>query len=250
MKKRHLQTLYFPVHRPTDKLVSADAIDVINSLLQEKEFRLSSPKYKQNDAISSKPAKCSFYKPDSSNPGYQGHYVYPDDAADIKSHRFFRGINWEQIHRMSPPFIPMVRGWEDTRYFDDGEHTSDREDDSSDSELDEAQDKGHPLGGKGGLHKPGQPLKAEVKPNSYPKGNDGAKDTAIVSLKHKKRLKEPKRARDKILRDKRLRRTVLEMRKRGAFLGYTYRRPKGVTLITPERGRQFLPRSRLTDLYG
>nr|P0C1B1.2 RecName: Full=Serine/threonine-protein kinase cbk1 [Aspergillus nidulans FGSC A4] len=208
---RHLQTLYFPVHRPTDKLVSADAIDVINSLLQEKEFRLSSPKYKQNDAISSKPAKCSFYKPDSSNPSYQGHYVYPDDATDIKSHRFFRGINWEQIHRTSPPFIPMVRGWEDTRYFDDGEHPSDREDDSSDSELDGVQDKWHPLGGKGGLHKPDKPLKADVKPSSYPKGNDGAKDTAIASLKHKKRLKEAKRARDKILRDKRLRRTVLEM---------------------------------------
>ncbi|KAL4997924.1 hypothetical protein BDV10DRAFT_194750 [Aspergillus recurvatus] len=244
----HLQTLYFPVHRPTDKLVSAEAIDIINCLLQEKEFRLSSNKYKANDALTSRPTKCFFYKPDGSNQNYQGLYVYPNDAADIKAHPFFRGINWDEIHRMSPPFIPKVRGWEDTRYFEDGDYPTDHDDESTDSEADQAKDEGIPLGDKEGLHKPEQRPKDDEKPSSP--GNDGAKDAAKPPTK-KKKHKEPRRPRDKILRDKRFRRTVLEMRKRGAFLGYTYRRPKGVTMaITSERGRQFIPRSRLTDLYG
>ncbi|KAL4982889.1 Serine/threonine-protein kinase cbk1 [Aspergillus falconensis] len=244
----HLQTLYFPVHRPTDKLVSAEAIDIINSLLQEKEFRLSSNKYRTNDALTSKPTKCFFYKPDGSNQNYQGLYVYPHDADDIKAHPFFRGINWDEIHRMSPPFIPKVRGWEDTRYFEDGDYPTDHDDESTDSEADQAKEEGIPLGDKEGLHKPEQRPKDDQKPSSP--GNDGAKDTAKPPMK-KKKHKEPKRPRDKILRDKRFRKTVLEMRKRGAFLGYTYRRPKGVTTaITSDRGRQFIPRNRLTDLYG
>ncbi|KAL4979784.1 hypothetical protein BDW66DRAFT_168251 [Aspergillus desertorum] len=244
----HLQTLYFPVHRPTDKLVSAEAIDIINSLLQEKEFRLSSNKYRANDALTSRPTKCFFYKPDGTNQNYQGLYVYPNDAADIKAHPFFRGINWDEIHRMSPPFIPKVRGWEDTRYFEDGDYPTDHDDESTDSEADQAKDEAIPLGDKEGLHKPGQRSKDDEKP-SLP-GNDGTKDAAKPPTK-KKKHKEPRRPRDKILRDKRFRKTVLEMRKKGAFLGYTYRRPKGVTMaITSERGRQFIPRSRLTDLYG
>lgn len=40
-----------------------------------------------------------------------------------------------------------------------------------------------------------------------------------------KHHKEVKRARDKALRDPRVGKTVLEARKKGAFLGYTYRRP-------------------------
>ncbi|KAL4929848.1 serine/threonine-protein kinase [Aspergillus undulatus] len=247
----HLQTLYFPVHRPTDKLVSAEAIDVINSLLQEKEFRLSSNKYKTNDALTSRPSKCFFYKPDGSNQNYQGLYVYPNDAADIKSHPFFRGINWDEIHRMSPPFIPKVRGWEDTRYFEDGEYPTDHDDESTDSETDQVKDDNVQHGTNGGVHKPDQSPKNDLKAGSHLPGKDGPKDTAKPSAKGKKKHKEPKRPRDKILRDKRLRRTVLEMRKKGAFLGYTYRRPKGVIMaLSPERGRPFISRGQLSELYG
>ncbi|RDW93768.1 serine/threonine-protein kinase [Aspergillus mulundensis] len=246
----HLQTLYFPVHRPTDKLVSAEAIDVINSLLQEREFRLSSSKYKSNDTLTSRPTKCFFYKPDGSNQNYQGLYVYPNDAADIKSHLFFRGINWDEIHRMSPPFVPKVRGWEDTRYFEDGEYPTDHDDESTDSEADQANEGVSPEG-KGGLHKHESPSKNDVRPSAHLPGNDGAKDNAKPPAKGKKKHKEPRRPRDKILRDKRLRRTVLEMRKKGAFLGYTYRRPKGVIMaLTPDRGRPFVSRGQLSELYG
>ncbi|KAL4787290.1 hypothetical protein BJX76DRAFT_345591 [Aspergillus varians] len=247
----HLQTLYFPVHRPTDKLVSAEAIDVINSLLQEKDFRLSSSKYKTNDVLTSRPSKCFFYKPDVSNQNYQGLYVYPNDAADIKSHPFFRGINWDDIHRMSPPFIPKVRGWEDTRYFEDGDYPTDHDDESTDSEADRAKDDKVQHGGKGSLQRHDQSLKNNLNPDSHTPGKECHKDTANPLTKGKKKHKEPKRPRDKLLRDRRHRNMVLEMRKKGAFLGYTYRRPKGVIMaLTPERGRPFISRGQLSELYG
>ncbi|KAL2785225.1 hypothetical protein BJX66DRAFT_329437 [Aspergillus keveii] len=237
----HLQTLYFPVHRPSDKLVSAEAIDFINALLQEKEFRLSSNKYKANDALSARPSKCFFYKPDPSSQNYQGLFVYPNDAADIKTHPFFRGLNWDDIHRMSPPFIPKVRGWEDTRYFEDGDYPSDHDDETTDSDVDQAKDDKTPRKAKSK-----QPI--EPSPN-HPLAVDGNKDVEKSAVK--KKHKEPRRPRDKILRDKRLRKTVLEMRKRGAFLGYTYRRPKGVILaVTPERGRPWVSRGQLSEFHG
>ncbi len=235
------------MHRPTDKLVSAEAIDVINSLLQEKEFRLSSSKYKTNDVLTSRASKCFFYKPDGSNQNYQGHYVYPNDASDIKSHPFFHGTNWDEIHRMSPPFVPKVRGWEDTRYFEDGEYPTDHDDESTDSGTDMGEDVKVHHDGNG---KPGQSSKKDMNPDSGKDGK-GCEDAANPPAVGKKKNKEPKRPRDKILRDRRLRKTALEMRKREAFLGYTYRRPKGVlTALTPERGRPFISRGQLSELYG
>ncbi|KKK12347.1 hypothetical protein P175DRAFT_0557369 [Aspergillus ochraceoroseus IBT 24754] len=250
----HLQTLYFPVHRPSDKVVSSEAVDLINYLLQEKEFRLSSVKYKTNDALLSRSARNFFNRPDPSNRNYQGLYVYPDDASDIKAHPFFRGINWEEIHRTCPPFIPKVKNWEDTRYFDDGGYPSDPDDISTDSEG------GHPEVGKvSGDDKGGHYAEQDEGKRNNPvfdrniAPNNDAKDVANSSAKgkKKKRHNEPRRPRDKILRDKRLRKTVVDIRKKGAFLGYTYRRPKGVILaLGPERGRPFISRGQLSELYG
>ncbi|KAL2827187.1 kinase-like domain-containing protein [Aspergillus cavernicola] len=247
----HLQTLYFPVHRPTDKLVSAEAIDVINSLLQEKEFRLSCNKYKTNDVLASWPSKCFFYKPDVSNNNNQGHHVYPNDATDIKSHPFFRATNWEDIHRMSPPFIPKVKGWEDTRYFEDGEYPSDHDDDSTDSDVDQVKDNKAPHEAKQKPPKPEPPLKVDLNSRLIIPAREGHKEVENPPSKGEKKHKEPRRPRDKILRDRRFRKRVLEMRKKGAFLGYTYRRPKGVIMaLTPERGRPFISRGQLSELYG
>lgn len=49
--------------------------------------------------------------------------------------------------------------------------------------------------------------------------------------------KEKKRPRDKMLRDPVVGRKVLELRKKGAFFGYTYRRPKSVVLEGSLGGR-------------
>lgn len=54
----------------------------------------------------------------------------------------------------------------------------------------------------------------------------GLDPDAVVAAAMKKTGKEKKRPRDKMLRDPEVGRKVLELRKKGAFLGYTYRRPK------------------------
>jgi hypothetical protein len=67
-----------------------------------------------------------------------------------------------------------------------------------------------------------------------------------------KKKRERKRPRDKILRDKGVGKTALEIRKRSVFLGYTYRRPMGPALaLSLDRGRQRVGRGQLMeDLYG
>ncbi|CAO3647232.1 unnamed protein product [Cunninghamella echinulata] len=45
----------------------------------------------------------------------------PDDAADIRAHPFFRGVNWDDMlaKRVPPPFYPTVNGPLDTSNFDE-----------------------------------------------------------------------------------------------------------------------------------
>ena len=37
---------------------------------------------------------------------------------EIKSHPFFKGINWLKVREMKPPFIPDIKNDYDTKYFD------------------------------------------------------------------------------------------------------------------------------------
>jgi hypothetical protein len=57
-----------------------------------------------------------------------------------------------------------------------------------------------------------------------------------VESKPAKGKKEKKRPRDKVLRDPEVARKVMELRKRNAFFGYTYRRPKQ-PMLEQERKR-------------
>lgn len=73
----------------------------------------------------------------------------------------------------------------------------------------------------------------------------------------KKPKKEKKRPRDKILRDARFSKDVMDVRKKQAFLGYTYRRPKIVGpgeqvngVWDEERGGRQRTRSSLYVLPG
>lgn len=45
----------------------------------------------------------------------------PADAAEIKQHPFFNGVNWDDMldKRVSPPFCPSVNGPLDTSNFDE-----------------------------------------------------------------------------------------------------------------------------------
>ncbi|KAJ3325912.1 Rho-associated protein kinase 2 [Boothiomyces sp. JEL0866] len=45
-------------------------------------------------------------------------------AKEIMNHKWFEGINWENIRNQKAPFIPELSGPEDTRYFEDEDNES------------------------------------------------------------------------------------------------------------------------------
>ena len=219
--------------------MSFDAMELINSLLQEKEHRLSSKKYRLNDYQHSRrlPGQPGSRLSDPHARDYQGNYVYPDDAVDIKAHHFFRRISWDRIHLTRPPFVPDVSGGDDTKYFDEEEPISDVDDGASYSHTSKASDEDPNV----------MPDAAHVTQVDGPEGPD---DTCLISATggdadgklagartEAVRLREKKRARDKVLRDREMGRKVLELRKKGAFLGYAYRRPRLPT-FEEDCGRQ------------
>ncbi|KAK4202437.1 putative serine/threonine-protein kinase [Triangularia verruculosa] len=50
---------------------------------------------------------------------YADHFVFPNDAEDIKSHKWFKTIAWDHLHQTIPPHIPILDSADDTTYFDD-----------------------------------------------------------------------------------------------------------------------------------
>jgi protein-serine/threonine kinase len=193
--------------------VSRNAIDLIMRLLEERQDRLSAKRYRENDWVLRDKAMGAHRV---RNINTTGHIVYPNDAEDIKSHPFFRSIQWSTMHMTRPPFVPRVHGGQPiTKYFDDEKDIMSTSDHLNSSSY-------------------------EVVDNSvHPGGNDATPTTAIPAVgsppayqqicnsvhKIRRRRKEKKRPRDKLLRDPHVGRAVLELRKKGAFIGYTYRRP-------------------------
>lgn len=142
-----------------------------------------------------------------------------------------------------PPMIPRVRNWEDTRYFDDWKLPGDvAENDAGTDSEDPEQEPGKMAPGNQGI----SPVKDAVKPPAAETVPRAAQEQA----KDAEKKKEKKRPRDKVLRDKQVSKTVLDIRKKGAFLGYTYRRPNDVALaFSTERGRRPYTRGQLAGLY-
>lgn len=67
-----------------------------------------------------------------------GRFLFPYDAEDIKAHKWFRGVPWERLHELDPPFVPLLQSIDDTQYFDDDEpvtDASDSDDDDEDQQL-------------------------------------------------------------------------------------------------------------------
>lgn len=56
---------------------------------------------------------------------FAGRFVFPYDAKDIKAHKWFKGVPWERLHELDPPFVPMIRSPDDTQYFNDDEPITD-----------------------------------------------------------------------------------------------------------------------------
>lgn len=218
-------------------------MDLINSLLQEKEYRLCSKQYRRNDYHFAHlgPDHVVTTRADKQSQDYQGHFVYSDDASDIKIHPFFQGLSWERLHLSRPPFVPDVKGRDDTKYFDEEDPVSDVDDAST------------TCSGENQEHCPGAPrnvatailttqLDGAAGPQTTTISHDPEEDTnptlqQIDKTAKSAKPKEKKRPRDRVLRDKEVGRTVLQLRKQNVFLGYTYRRPKPV-FHDEERGRQ------------
>ncbi|KIJ67938.1 hypothetical protein HYDPIDRAFT_148062 [Hydnomerulius pinastri MD-312] len=103
------QSLKFP-SRPH---VSHEGVNLMRQLLCEPEDRLGSQ------------ASASVFRPDSLavQARRSGFVVSPsrtngDGAEIIKAHPWFRGIDWDNIHRYPAPYRPELSNPEDTRHFD------------------------------------------------------------------------------------------------------------------------------------
>ncbi|KAH8726423.1 hypothetical protein GQ44DRAFT_825763 [Phaeosphaeriaceae sp. PMI808] len=202
--------------------VSCNAIDLIMRLLEERQDRLSAKSYRENDwVLHNKTVGARRLR----NLNTTGHIVYPNDAEDIKAHPFFRNIQWSTLHMTRPPFIPRVHGNQPiTKYFDNENEIMSASDhlDSSSYEAVVMPDVENVF------------VDAEATPTADI--NAMALPPVCKQVWHsaknvRRRRKEKKRPRDKLLRDPQVGRTVLELRKKGAFVGYTYRSPR---LLIPE----------------
>ncbi|KAH7634907.1 kinase-like domain-containing protein [Sordaria sp. MPI-SDFR-AT-0083] len=299
--KKYKETFHFP-RQPA---VSARCQQLITSLIDDKENRLCSKRYRFKDLINvSMTAQpnpsgttggpslgTSSYghrrkqQPDLAVPrDFAGRYVFPYDAEDIKAHKWFRGVPWDRLHEIDPPYVPHLRGPDDTHYFDDEDPISDWSDSSEESEPEEPSPTSFsspiasdPHGSSSPVSPTTPSMLGSLKdlslgsrpPNGKDKIRSVAKQalqgfkrdvqkwalTAIATPYDRNRLhnldsqidekfldlaseeremlkqfvrvygkKDRKRPRDKLLRDKNTKAVVMDVRKRTAFLGYTWRR--------------------------
>ncbi|KAK1714806.1 LOW QUALITY PROTEIN: kinase-like domain-containing protein [Colletotrichum lupini] len=222
--------LVFPIDGPP---VSRVCRQLINDLLQDKDSRLSSPEYRNQDARRSWD-KLQGYKKIPSQ------YVFNNDASEIKAHPWFRGVPWEAIRSSRPEWIPHIQSYADSHYFEEDEPISDWSD-SMDSEIVEGSENLDDLR----LRFLQYDFEDDVRclaTEFISKPYDSSKlkrfdrdidDHAFLEDVEKAFLKwyvrrvgrkECKRPRDKLLRDRWVKEEVLQMRKRTAFLGYSWRR--------------------------
>jgi serine/threonine protein kinase len=215
------------------RVISNKAVDLIKQLLCEKEGRLSSKKYILNDFTKQGTTVhgMDIYVPANKTcKEYNGYYVYGDDADELKKHAFFDKVDWNNLHLTKPPFVPNIASLEDSKYFDEADAISavdsDSSEDSGQDEMMKGQDgENSPLQGYANIDGSFE--------QALPRRFDGAGATTPnpLLLPLAKPKKEKKRARDKILRDSGCGKLALELRKKWAFLGYEYRKPKGADAV-------------------
>ncbi|KAB8303351.1 hypothetical protein EYC80_004783 [Monilinia laxa] len=218
----HKTTFQFP-SRPS---VSRRCQDLIRCIIQEKDHRLCSRRYKSRETTLGSMSS-------RRNQDYAGRYVYPNDAEDIKAHKWFRDVQWDRIHLMPPPFIPNIKSMDDTHYFDEEEPISDFSE-SVEAVTPTVQQIADAL----------RPFNREIqilatnfieRPHDTSRLKKVEKEIDQFNMRDEEKeylktfvktfgKKEKKRPRDRLLRDKEIAPKILELRKKGAFLGYTYRR--------------------------
>ncbi|KAJ8071595.1 hypothetical protein OCU04_001918 [Sclerotinia nivalis] len=218
----HKTTFQFP-SRPS---VSRRCQDLIRSMIQEKDHRLCSRRYKSRDTTLGSMSS-------RRNQDYAGRYVYPNDGEDIKAHKWFRDVQWDRIHLMPPPFIPNIKSMDDTHYFDEEEPISDFSESVAavTPTVQQIADALKPFNREiqilatGFIERPHDTVRLKRVEKEIDQFN--MRDEEKEYLKRFVKTfgkKERKRPRDRLLRDKDIAPKILELRKKGAFLGYTYRR--------------------------
>nr|POE51147.1 serine/threonine-protein kinase cbk1 [Quercus suber] len=268
---QHRSTLNFPRHdrcsRPSSESPrilpppSETVVDLLQSILTDKEIRLSSRQYRLPEARISRRLSTSSSCVATS---VMLKYVHANSAEEIKAHPFFAKIPWSQLHLMEPPFVPRVKENQSiTKYFED---EKDIVTDVSSAylsikgrlELESEKDELYlqaALGSEYYVRWKKDLLEAEKVQLGLEECSDSEiqrikehfgntyeswKTERIVQVQEEQALagpdekmnlqrplrKEKRRPRDKVLRDPNVAKTVLDLRKKRAFLGYTYRRPK------------------------
>lgn len=200
-------------------------MDFIMRLLEDRQERLSAKRYRENDwALRDKAVGARRVR----NLNTTGHIVFPNDAEDIKAHPFFRNIHWPTLHLTRPPFVPRVHGDQPiTKYFDDEAEIMSASDHLDSSSYEVATPESLSIISTAGLIFNDEATPSAERGNVRSQVPVPAYDQVCKSLQMmRRRKKEKKRPRDKLLRDPHVGRTVLEIRKKGAFVGYTYRRPR------------------------
>ena len=134
---------------------------------------------------------------------------------------------------MTPPFVPEINSTEDTHYFDEEDPISDFSESTSapPPTVEEIANALRPFNREiqilatGFIERPHDSVKLKKLEREIDTFNlnEEHKDYLKAFVKHYGR-KEKKRPRDRLLRDRETAPKVLELRKKGAFLGYTYRR--------------------------
>lgn len=162
-------------------------------------------------------------------------YVFPNDADDIKTHKWFRSVPWDRLHLQTPPFVPRIRGADDTQYFEDDERISDWSStvasDIEDPHMGLDETRVLLRGMRDNVHKyAAQLVRKPYDPRTIDKKIDSERGFLCREREVLKQFvraygrKQKKPPRDPLLRDPETKRSVLAQRKKTAFLGYTWRR--------------------------
>jgi protein-serine/threonine kinase len=221
--------------------VSHLAIDLIASLLTEKEHRISCRRYRDNDQYI-RGRYSGVRRPTTRFPSISPYFVVADDAEDIKAHTFFRGIAWDEMEFSRPPWIPTIKRDQSlAKWFEDEAEimgTSEERGSSVDvvSEMEDPMSNGVAIksdimisGSNGVLLPPIHEVKGATNGHNTAdivgEGIATPLSPTITTIR-KKQTKVQKRPRCKILRDPTTGPIALAERKAKAFLGYTYRRPE------------------------
>ncbi|OLN94222.1 Serine/threonine-protein kinase cbk1 [Colletotrichum chlorophyti] len=208
------QVLMFPVDGPP---VTRQCRYLIWDLLQDKNERLSSPKYRMQDE--QRAHQCLLGRVERPR-----EHVFEDDASEIKTHPWFGGIDWEALRFMRPEWVPQINSYADTQYFDEEEPISDWSEtaDTSVMDVESRQEHEHEFST---LNFADQVRTLVHEFLSKPYDSTRLKRFDL-DVEHCSQIgqKERKRPRDKLLRDPLTKKEVMEIRKHTAFLGYSWRR--------------------------